>query len=338
MCPGRGRAPHAGFTHEPGSHPVSDLTGWIARPWRDTWGRDLLRPAERFGNAGEGDEALDAGGGKRRMIRRVKLVCPGCRSGRLRGESSRALVCPGCGAAYPLKGGFADLAPALGPPRTIPQYAMESGFVISIYESLLWRRNPLLQVFMGLSFEQEADLILEALAVKSGDVVLDLACGTGIHGRRIASRVQGSFMVGIDLSAPMLSYASGRYEEQGTRDRLLIHADAQDLPLEDASVGAVLCGGALHLFPDAGKALREAGRVLRPGGRFAAAAYYRGRSPASLFVEQMAGLVGGVHGHTLDGYWRMMREAGFGRVELCHQGPVWMVMSGVKSQNAVPRP
>jgi SAM-dependent methyltransferase len=272
------------------------------------------------------------------MFERVKLKCPCCRSGRLRDEFSRALVCPGCGAAYPLREGFADLLPGLSQARSLPQLAMESGFVISIYDSLLWRRNPLLQVFMGLSFEQEADLILGALEVKGGDIVLDLACGTGILGRRIASRVPESLIVGIDLSVPMLSYASGRYDEQGTRERLLIHADAQDLPLEDASVDAALCAGALHLFPDAGKALREAGRVLKQGGRFAAAAYYRGSSPVSWFVEQMAGIVGGVRGHTLDEYRRMIREAGFEGMDLLHQGPVWMVMSGTRSKDAAVRP
>lgn len=264
------------------------------------------------------------------VFRRVRLICPRCRQGTLEAAPESSALCPVCDARYPCEGRLVDLLPERDFPLSLPQHIMESSLVVPIYDSLLWRRNPLLQMFMGLTFDEEAGTILHALRLEPGATVLDLACGTGIYGRRIAKRFPGSFVIGLDLSLPMLGLAGRRFDAQGSHDSLLIHGNAQDLPLEDGAVDAALCGGALHLFPDPGKALREAGRVVKPGGTFAAAAYYRRQSWLSLFVEQIAGVMGGVRGHSRDEYLQMMRDAGFKKAALLHEGPVWTVLSGVR--------
>jgi len=263
------------------------------------------------------------------IFRRVRLVCPRCRRKTLEEVSRTAVRCRGCGSEYPREEKLVDLMPQRSSFPSIPQSAMESRFIISIYDSLLWRRNPMLRIFTGLMFEEEAGMVLKALRLKGGDIVLDIACGTGIYGRIITSQVPGSFVIGLDLSLPMLEYARERFDAQDAGDYLLVHGDAQALPLEDGSVDAVLCGGALHLFRDPEKALKEAGRVVKRGGSFAAAAYYRRKSWLSMSVEQIAGVMGGVRGHSLDEYRQMMRKAGFGRVAFLHEGPVWTVLSGV---------
>ncbi len=270
---------------------------------------------------------MKGGGG---VFHGVRLICPRCRQGSLETASENAVLCPVCDARYPCEERLVDLLPEVNSPLSIPQHVMESGLIVPIYDSLLWRRNPLLQMFMGLTFDEEAGTILKALRLGAGATVLDLACGTGIYGRRIAKRFPGSFVIGLDLSLPMLGFANSRFDAQGLRDRVLIHGDAQDLPLEDGAVDAALCGGALHLFPDPGKAIGEAGRVVKPGGVFVAAVYYRRQSCLSLFIEQIAGVTGGIRGHTRDEYLQMMQDAGFEKAALLHEGPVWMVLSGVR--------
>ena len=264
------------------------------------------------------------------VFRRVRLICPRCRQGTLEAAPESSALCPVCDARYPCEGRLVDLLPERDFPLSLPQHIMESSLVVPIYDSLLWRRNPLLQMFMGLTFDEEAATILHALRLKPGATVLDLACGTGIYGRRIAERFPVSFVIGLDLSLPMLEFADRRFDAQSSQDLLLIHGDAQDLPFGDGTMDAVLCGGALHLFPDPAKAIGEAGRVVRPGGAFAAAAYYRRQSWLSLFVEQIAGLIGGIRGHSRDEYLQMMHDAGFEQADLLHEGPVWMVLYGVK--------
>jgi len=96
--------------------------------------------------------------------------------------------------------------------------------------------------------------------LRRGELVLDAGCGTGWLAaglRRAAPRVR---VVGLDLSAGML----GRARAAGAWP--LLQADAQRLPLGDASVDLVVSRGVLHHLPDVPAALAEWHRVLRPSG------------------------------------------------------------------------
>jgi SAM-dependent methyltransferase len=92
--------------------------------------------------------------------------------------------------------------------------------------------------------------------VRAGDVVLDLAAGTGAVAR-VAARL-GAEVIASDSSAHMLEHVPA-----GIRT-LVCPATALDLP--DGSVDVVLCQQGLQFVPDRAAALREALRVLRPGG------------------------------------------------------------------------
>lgn len=101
---------------------------------------------------------------------------------------------------------------------------------------------------------------LAAAAVGRGDVVVDVACGTGDLAALAATR--GARVVGVDFSAGMLACA---------RDRgvaaTLVRGDAAALPIATARAAAVTCGFALRNFTAIPPMLAEAARVLRPGGR-----------------------------------------------------------------------
>jgi len=101
-------------------------------------------------------------------------------------------------------------------------------------------------------------------AVQQGDVLLDVACGTGDVARTFAgATVRPKRILGMDFSAPMLQRAADRPITDGT----FCQADALRLPLADASVSIVTCSFGIRNFQDLGCGLREMNRVLRPGGR-----------------------------------------------------------------------
>jgi ubiquinone/menaquinone biosynthesis C-methylase UbiE len=118
-----------------------------------------------------------------------------------------------------------------------------------------------------LLFHHYADDLVVRLAVKPGIRVLETACGTGIVTARLARRLAGQgTLVATDLNDPMMAYARSK----GTvgPDVEWRQADATALPFEDALFDAVVSQFGLMFFPDKAKGVREAWRVLRPGGQY----------------------------------------------------------------------
>ena len=102
--------------------------------------------------------------------------------------------------------------------------------------------------------------LLDAVAIQAGAGLLDVACGPGLVSAAAAAR--GANVTGIDFSPNMVAEARRRYPA------LTFHpGDAAALPFEDASFDAVVIGFGLHHFLDPARALAEAWRVLRRGGR-----------------------------------------------------------------------
>lgn len=93
--------------------------------------------------------------------------------------------------------------------------------------------------------------------------ILDLACGTGELALAIAEK-EGVQVTGLDLSEGMLEVARRRTDGHGIT---LIHGDAQQLPLPEASFDATTIAFGIRNVPDVPAALAEMHRVLRPGGQ-----------------------------------------------------------------------
>ncbi|MBY0440712.1 MAG: class I SAM-dependent methyltransferase [Mycobacteriaceae bacterium] len=110
------------------------------------------------------------------------------------------------------------------------------------------------------------DDLVAVSGAQSGERVLDLGCGTGYFARRIAPVVGDSgVVVGIDPSPASLDYAAAHAPPNCTFQT----AQAQDLPFADASFDVVVSSLTFHHIAPDGRlaAIREALRVLRPGGR-----------------------------------------------------------------------
>jgi SAM-dependent methyltransferase len=104
--------------------------------------------------------------------------------------------------------------------------------------------------------------LLDALGVGERCDVLDLACGTGRLAARAAAR--GAHVTGADFSANMLRHAQARAPGSA-----YVRADAERLPFAAQSFDAVAINFGVHHFPFPLRALAEAQRILRQGGRLA---------------------------------------------------------------------
>jgi len=109
------------------------------------------------------------------------------------------------------------------------------------------------------------DLVRRA-ALRPGERVLDVACGTGVVAR-FASREIGAdgIVTGLDVNPGMLAVARSATPSEITIE--WHQASAEEMPFPDTSFDVVLCQMGLQFMPDKHAALREMGRVLVPGGR-----------------------------------------------------------------------
>jgi ubiquinone/menaquinone biosynthesis C-methylase UbiE/DNA-binding transcriptional ArsR family regulator len=107
--------------------------------------------------------------------------------------------------------------------------------------------------------------VSEALGPGPFDLLLDLGTGTGRMLELFASRFRRG--LGLDLSPAMLAYARGKLERAGVAHVQVRQGNLYDLPLTDGSADAVVMHQVLHFLSDPQRAVREAVRVLAPGGR-----------------------------------------------------------------------
>jgi ubiquinone/menaquinone biosynthesis C-methylase UbiE len=109
--------------------------------------------------------------------------------------------------------------------------------------------------------------LADSLGLKCGERVADVASGPGTTALFLAAEY-GVTVEGVDLGPAAVAAATARAAEAGVEGRVGFRVgDAERLPLDDASVDAVVCECALCTFPDKAAAAAEMARVLKPGGR-----------------------------------------------------------------------
>ena len=128
----------------------------------------------------------------------------------------------------------------------------------------------------------------QLLALTAESRVLDAASGKGTSAVLIAQRF-GCEVVGVDLSAQNVAHATAEADRLGLAGRVRFRVgDAERLPLDEASVDAVICECAFCTFPDKRAAAQEFARVLKPGGRVGLSDITREPGPAGELADLMA--------------------------------------------------
>jgi len=155
-------------------------------------------------------------------------------------------------------------------------------------------------------------------SLEAGETVLDLGSGGGIDVLLSAKRVGPAGKVyGLDMTDEMLALARENQRRAGVENVEFLRGQIEAIPLPENAVDVVISNCVINLSSDKGKVLREAFRVLRPGGRFAVSdVVVRGEMPEALRrnVELWIGCVAGALEESE--YRRLLAEAGFESIEI----------------------
>ena len=154
--------------------------------------------------------------------------------------------------------------------------------------------------------------------LNQGEVVLDLGSGGGIDVLLSARRVGPTGKAyGLDMTAEMLALANENKRKAGADKVEFLQGEIEHIPLPDSSVDVVISNCVINLSADKDRVLREAFRVLKPGGRFAVSdVVTRGEIPAKIrqSVLLWVGCVAGALQETE--YREKLAAAGFERIEI----------------------
>ena len=133
--------------------------------------------------------------------------------------------------------------------------------------------------------------------LKPGETVLDLGSGGGIDVLLSARRVgPAGKAYGLDMTDEMLALARSNQRKAGLQNVEFLKGEIENIPLPDNSVDVIVSNCVINLSGDKDKVLREAFRVLKPGGRFAVSdVVVRGEVPAEIrrSIELWVGCVAG---------------------------------------------
>jgi ubiquinone/menaquinone biosynthesis C-methylase UbiE/uncharacterized protein YbaR (Trm112 family) len=240
-------------------------------------------------------------------------ACPECK--RPLQQDEGVLRCVTCSQAYPVTEGIPDFVleqlsqsndPELRRMRFIDRMA-------SIYETRLW--YPLvLNLYGGFQSPSLAELIstMSRKLQSTKGRLLDVACGPGTYGRRIASQSKEVF--GIDISMGMLGQGTAYAATEGIRNVHFARARVEALPFEDRLFDAALCCGSLHLFSDTVTALREIARVMKPAAILSVFTFTAGRGGILKYrrVREWSRKKHGLHVFDLGELEQCLAASGFG--------------------------
>jgi arsenite methyltransferase len=149
--------------------------------------------------------------------------------------------------------------------------------------------------------------------LEPGQVVLDLGSGAGLDVLLSARRVSpGGHAYGVDMTDEMLRLANQNRDKAGVANATFLKGTIENVPLPDASVDVVISNCVINLAEDKGAVIKEAFRVLKPGGRFAVADMVELETLDPALKKQLDSWAGCISGTIpIEQYRAALVEAGF---------------------------
>jgi SAM-dependent methyltransferase len=172
------------------------------------------------------------------------------------GAPPDVLACPQCGRAYPVLRGIPDMLVQEGLPPWLERERQQWDDQAAAYDAT---GKPNLIYLAGI------EAAIAALQPKSGDLILDAACGTGLTVARYAAG--GARVIGLDLSLASLDRLRAKLPAQPVP---LVRGDLSALPFARDVFDKVLCANALQHLPEVSlraRCVQELARVARPNAR-----------------------------------------------------------------------
>ena len=150
-------------------------------------------------------------------------------------------------------------------------------------------------------------------SIKEGETVLDLGSGAGFDSFLAANRVGPTGkVIGVDMTPEMINRARENADKGSYSNVQFVPGELEDLPVDDNSMDAVISNCVINLSADKDAVLREAFRVLRPGGRFAVSDIVLTREIPAGLRGVVALWTGCISGSLLDlDYLAKLEAAGF---------------------------
>ena len=154
--------------------------------------------------------------------------------------------------------------------------------------------------------------------LNAGEVVLDLGSGGGIDVLLSAKRVGATGKAyGLDMTDEMLALANENKRKSGIENVEFLKGEIENIPLPDNSVDVIISNCVINLSPDKDRVLREAFRVLKPGGRFAVSDVVTRGEMLPEIRQSVLAWVGCMAGALEENEYRAkLQAAGFERIEL----------------------
>lgn len=151
-----------------------------------------------------------------------------------------------------------------------------------------------------------------------GETVLDLGSGAGadvlISARRVGPTGK---VIGLDMTDEMLALARTNAREAGVENAEFLKGYLEDIPLGDETVDVVISNCVINLSGDKPRVIREAARVLRPGGRFAVSDVIANPDMDERTRSDVAAWTGCIAGALTETEFRSaLQSAGFGEIEI----------------------
>ena len=165
--------------------------------------------------------------------------------------------------------------------RTTGSYCVHQ--TILIMEPALQRRvqrygwdkaSQCYEIFWQKQLQPAQDKLLQMAQLQPGEIIIDIACGTGLVSFAAAEKVgTNGLVLATDISDKMVEKSIATAKERNLTNMKFQRMDAENLDTADAMYDSALCALGLMYLPDPLKGLKEMYRVLKPGGRAVAAVW-----------------------------------------------------------------